>query len=311
MSEKRNCYCGVEFVLTVKNKIYCSKKCGQKIKDKTHAAKRKTLGLKRNLTIVNKNCEQCGTHFKYGRTKSKRFCSVKCVGESKRKYLNIPKCLAEADRKLDKNLGYVRIYVPMHPRANTRGYVYEHIVIAEQSIDRSLLKNEIVHHKNGVRWDNRPQNLEVMDKMEHAELGGQREEDIKDLEYIHPFNENERPEWYSIKVEVSNNISGFRNFNPDLILKEVEESSLTAVGKKYNVSIGIVSSFIKKNFPDRKKIPKVRISQKSFERKSKIDWPSDKDLLDSLKIMNMVKLGKMLGVSNTAIKKRLKKKNLI
>ena len=31
-------------------------------------------------------------------------------------------------------------------------------------IGRILDKNEVVHHKNGKRWDNRPENLEVMDK---------------------------------------------------------------------------------------------------------------------------------------------------
>ena len=64
----------------------------------------------------------------------------------------------------------------MHPEANTWGYVYEHRVLAEQIIGRKLMSNEIVHHKNGKRWDNRKENLEVMDKSEHGKLHGQREE---------------------------------------------------------------------------------------------------------------------------------------
>lgn len=67
----------------------------------------------------------------------------------------------------------------MHNEANTWGYVYEHRLIAEEKIlGRKLAKDEIVHHKNGKRWDNRVVNLEVMNKADHAKLFGQREEDL-------------------------------------------------------------------------------------------------------------------------------------
>lgn len=66
----------------------------------------------------------------------------------------------------------------MHPERNTWGYVYEHRLIAEQMLGRRLEKDEIVHHKNGKRWDNRTDNLEVMHKSDHAKMHGQRPEDL-------------------------------------------------------------------------------------------------------------------------------------
>ena len=53
------------------------------------------------------------------------------------------------------------VRAPDHPRATSGPYVFEHILVAEDLLGRFLHDGETVHHRNGVRHDNRPENLEL------------------------------------------------------------------------------------------------------------------------------------------------------
>ena len=48
-----------------------------------------------------------------------------------------------------------------HPNATTQGRIYEHVLVMSEKLGRPLAYGENVHHKNGVRDDNRPENLEL------------------------------------------------------------------------------------------------------------------------------------------------------
>lgn len=81
---------------------------------------------------------------------------------------------SKADEK-----GYTKLYRPTHPNATKYGMIMEHRLVMESIVGRLLEKHETVHHKNGNRKDNRPENLElwsirqpkgqrVEDKVEYA-----------------------------------------------------------------------------------------------------------------------------------------------
>ncbi len=67
------------------------------------------------------------------------------------------------------------IYYKAHPYADTSGRVLEHRIIFEQKLGRYLLPFESVHHKNGMKSDNRIENLELWAKVQPT---GARVEDF-------------------------------------------------------------------------------------------------------------------------------------
>lgn len=71
--------------------------------------------------------------------------------------------------------GYIELWMPDHPDSNGKGYVKEHRYVMEQHIGRRILPEETVHHKNGVRHDNRIENLELWVSQHPS---GQRVEDM-------------------------------------------------------------------------------------------------------------------------------------
>ncbi|MCK4423653.1 MAG: HNH endonuclease [Candidatus Omnitrophica bacterium] len=70
-----------------------------------------------------------------------------------------------------KTHGYILIVKPNHPFSNKKGYVKEHRFVMEQHLGRYLDLEEIVHHINGIKDDNRLENLKLCsNKSEHMKL---------------------------------------------------------------------------------------------------------------------------------------------
>lgn len=71
--------------------------------------------------------------------------------------------------------GYRILSKPGHPNASKHGKISEHRWIMANMLGRPLLATEVVHHLNGNRLDNRPENLELWVKTQPC---GQRIEDL-------------------------------------------------------------------------------------------------------------------------------------
>jgi hypothetical protein len=71
-------------------------------------------------------------------------------------------------RRLDRS-GYVLVLNPARTTASDR-YTYEHRLVAERALGRRLHSDEHVHHKNGIKTDNRLENLVVLSASAHSTL---------------------------------------------------------------------------------------------------------------------------------------------
>lgn len=126
-----------------------------------------------------RNCLKCGDEYlaradylKLGGNRGKfctRSCGTKALGGHKNKTGDKSHCWRGGKSILRS--GYVEIYAPDHPYARGKKYVREHRLVMEKILGRYLESYEEVHHKNGVRDDNRPENLELW---VHSQPAGSR-----------------------------------------------------------------------------------------------------------------------------------------
>jgi hypothetical protein len=96
--------------------------------------------------------------------------SKECIKRTHSECRSGEKCCAwKGGKKIDSK-GHVLILKKGYPGAGSNGYIMEHRYVMEQFLGRQLKKCEIVHHKNGIKDDNRIENLEIMTNGEHTRL---------------------------------------------------------------------------------------------------------------------------------------------
>lgn len=127
-------------------------------------------------------CSFCGKESLLANSKRKAtsdsFCSRRCQYES-------VKSKHSGNRHIKSRPGgdhHTMVLRHGHHRATKGGQVYEHILVAEAALGRPVSKEEVVHHINCVKSDNRPENLFVCSgSKEHFLIHGSLNRCVADL----------------------------------------------------------------------------------------------------------------------------------
>lgn len=147
--------CGTEFIRYASHpNAFCSQVCNGKATAERYANNR-----------IKRTCKHCGTAFDVPQWNHRAmYCCLKC------KQTAVARRTAKTRAAKQRGKGTAPdggLLDTTYGKLNGR---HAHRVVAEEKIGRALLPGEIVHHIDGNKHNNHPDNLQVMTQSEHARL---------------------------------------------------------------------------------------------------------------------------------------------
>lgn len=156
--------------------------------------------------------------------------------------------------------GYQTFCDSKHPLKCGSGWVYYHRHVASIKIGRWLTKKDHVHHKDGNKENNLPENLEVLTHQEHSKLHWpQKLSRLIVCPVCGSVKQNKQSKYKIYCSGYCRNLAiGYQTEKPDQKTKiiwptkdEMEkflsELSMVKIGKKLGVSDVAVKKFCRKN----------------------------------------------------------------
>jgi hypothetical protein len=146
----------------------------------------KDIGKKSTSLFIYSACEDCGesrwVRLREGKFPEYKYChrcchkwnnlSAKSLSSAISSIKNRKKLCGEnhpfwKGGRWINSAGYVEVWLPKDSpffpmTAGRKGYVLEHRLVVAQHIGRCLKPWEVVHHRNGIKTDNRRENLELL-----------------------------------------------------------------------------------------------------------------------------------------------------
>lgn len=138
---------------------------------------------------IERNCPVCGKKYKTWNAWLKRKTGLTCskfCGMKLRDLSGPKNGRWDGGKHLDKK-GYVRVTVGQGKRRQ------EHVLIMEKYLGRKIiLGKENIHHKNGIKNDNRIENLELLSISDHVKLHGAPERGANNFRRINEIRRQKK-----------------------------------------------------------------------------------------------------------------------